>query len=176
VRRHCWACIAAKRQCTVARAWQYGKSTLERAIANGSNYAFETTLVGETITALLSRAAVTHDVVMLYCGLASPEMHMARVALRVALGGHHITEEKIRERWTTSRLNVIELLPFLAKAAGFDNSTQAQPGEDIPEPASVLPDHGRVVAPDGTNPAALQAVPEGARPVVEAMRLPGTSG
>jgi predicted ABC-type ATPase len=27
-----------------ARAWQYGKSKLESAIANGTNYAFETTL------------------------------------------------------------------------------------------------------------------------------------
>jgi predicted ABC-type ATPase len=161
-----------------ARAWQYGKSTLERAIADGTNHVFETTLGGETITALLSRAAATHDVVMLYCGLASPEMHIARVALRVAHGGHHITEEKIRERWNTSRLNVIKLLPSLARLQVFDNSTQAQPGEDIPDPVLVLHvDHGRVLAPDGTEAAALQAVPEWARPVVEAaMRAAGASG
>ncbi len=157
-----------------ARAWQFGKSTLERAIADGTNYAFETTLGGNTITSLLSKAAQTHDVVMLYCGLSSPEMHLARVALRVAHGGHHITEEKIRERWSTSRLNVIKLLPSLAKLQVFDNSTQAQPGEDIPDPVLVLHvENGRVRAPKGNDAAALQRVPEWARPVVEAaMRLP----
>ena len=158
-----------------ARAWQYGKSTLESAIANGTNYAFETTLGGNTITALLSKASQTHDVVMLYCGLSSPALHVARVALRVAHGGHHITEEKIRERWSTSRLNVIKLLPSLAKLQVFDNSTQARTGQDIPDPVLVLHvEKGRVLAPNGTDATALQAVPEWARPVVEAaIRIAG---
>ena len=152
-----------------ARAWQFGKSTLESAIADGTNHAFETTLGGNTITALLAKAAQTHDVVMLYCGLASPEMHLARVALRVAHGGHPITEEKIRERWNTSRLNVIKLLPSLARLQVFDNSTQADPGEGIPDPVLVLHvESGRVLVPEGRDAAALQAVPEWARPVVEA--------
>lgn len=152
-----------------SRAWQYGKATLESAIASGTNYAFETTLGGNTITAFLSKATQTHDVVMLYCGLASPEMHLARVALRVAHGGHHISEEKIRERWTTSRLNLIKLLPSLARLQVFDNSMQARPGEDIPDPVLVLHvENGQVLAPDGTNAAALKAVPAWARPVVEA--------
>jgi predicted ABC-type ATPase len=155
-----------------ARAWQYGKATLESAIANGTNYAFETTLGGNTITALLLNAAQTHDVVMLYCGLASPALHLARVALRVAHGGHHIAEEKIRERWNTSRLNLIKLLPSLARLQVFDNSTQARPGEDIPDPALVLDvENGKVLVPDNTDAVALQAVPAWARPVVEvAMR------
>ena len=158
-----------------ALAWQYGKSALESAIAGGTNYAFETTLGGNTITALLSKAAQTHDVVMLYCGLSSPELHLARVALRVAHGGHHIADGKVRERWTTSRLNVIKLLPSLARLQVFDNSTQAQAGEDIPDPVLVLHvENGRVLAPKRSDAAALRAVPEWARPVVEAaMRLGG---
>lgn len=152
-----------------ARAWQYGKSMLERAMAYGTNYAFETTLGGNTITALLYKASKTHDVVMLYCGLSSPELHLARVAMRVANGGHHISEEKIRERWNKSRLNVIRLLPSLARLQVFDNSRQAQPGEDIPDPVLVLyVENGRVLAPDATDATALQAVPEWVRPVVEA--------
>ena len=158
-----------------ARAWQYGKATLESSIVSGRNYAFETTLGGNTITALLSKAAQTHDVVMLYCGLSTPELHMARVALRVAHGGHHIAEEKIRERWGTSRLNLIKLLPSLARLQVFDNTAQAQPGADIPDPVLVLHvEDGRVFAPDSADPAALQAVPAWARPVVEAvMRFAG---
>ena len=159
-----------------ARAWQYGKSTLESAMANGTNHAFETTLGGDTITALLYKAAQTHDVAMLYCGLSSPELHLARVSLRVAHGGHHIAEEKIRERWSTSRLNLIKLLPSLARLQVFDNSAQAQAGEDIPDPVLVLHvDGGRVLAPHPTDAAALQAVPGWARAVVEAaMRFGGS--
>jgi predicted ABC-type ATPase len=159
-----------------ARAWQYGKAALEGAMASGTSYAFETTLGGDTIAALLSRAARSHDVAMLYCGLSSPELHMARVALRVAHGGHHIAEEKIRERWSTSRLNLIKLLPSLARLQVFDNSTQAEPGEDIPDPVLVLHvENGRVLAPQRTDAAALRAVPEWARPMVEAaMRLAGS--
>src|SRR5205085_9996057 len=91
------------------RAWQHGKSLLERAIANRSNHAFETTLGGTTITRLLRDAAKTHDLLMLYCGPASPELHIARVAQRVAHKGHPIPDEKIRERWNTSRSHLVQL-------------------------------------------------------------------
>src|SRR3546814_13252242 len=37
-----------------AEAWAYGKSRLEGAIAGGTDFAFETTLGGNTITALRS--------------------------------------------------------------------------------------------------------------------------
>ena len=43
------------------RAWQHGKSLLERAIASADNFAFETTLGGSTITRLLRDASKTHD-------------------------------------------------------------------------------------------------------------------
>jgi predicted ABC-type ATPase len=152
-----------------ARAWQVGKDALESAIANGTNYAFETTLGGNTITALLLKATKTHDVSMLYCGLASPELHMARVALRFAHGGHHITEQKIRERWETSMLNLVRLVPMLDNLQVFDNSKEVRPGEDIPDPVVLLQmQGGNVVKPDPNDPVALAAVPAWARPVIEA--------
>jgi predicted ABC-type ATPase len=95
------------------RAWKHGKFLLERAIASGSNHAFETTLGGNTIARLLRKASKTHDVLMLYCGLDSPELHIARVAQRVAHKGHPIPGEKIRERWNTSRADLVKLLPVL---------------------------------------------------------------
>lgn len=156
-----------------ARAWEYGKRSLEAAIANRSNHAFETTLGGTTIRGLLATAAATHSIVMLYCGLASPELHVARVALRVAHGGHHIAEEKIRERWSTSRLNLIRLLPRLSRLQVFDNSTQAEPGREIGDPALVLDlRDGAVLVPDASDPAAMAAVPPWARPIVEAALRP----
>jgi predicted ABC-type ATPase len=150
-------------------AWEHGRQLLEDAIATGSNFAFETTLGGNTITRLLREASKTHDVLMLYCGLASPELHIERVALRVAHKGHPIPEEKIRERWRTSRANLVQLLPSLARLQVFDNSVSVEAGEEIPDPALVIELEGRrVVFPDVLSPAALAMVPAWAQPILEA--------
>ncbi|MDF2463213.1 MAG: hypothetical protein K0Q43_1448 [Ramlibacter sp.] len=152
-----------------ACAWAHGKSRLEAAIANRSNHAFETTLGGTTISRLLEGASKTHSVVMLYCGLDSPELHIARVKMRVAHGGHHISDEKIRERWDASRLNLIKLLPRLSRLQLFNNSVSVEPGRDIPDPVLVLDvESGRVNCPDQHDAAAMNAVPPWARPIVEA--------
>ncbi len=151
------------------RAWQHGKSRLEHAVATASNFSFETTLGGATITRLLREASRTHDLLMLYCGLASPELHLERVAQRVAHQGHPIPEEKIRERWTTSRSNLVQLLPVLARLQVFDNSHTVEAGQDIPDPALVLElEHRRIVFPEVLSAEALAAVPAWAQPIFEA--------
>src|SRR5690606_19277285 len=115
------------------RAWRHGRVLLEAALEQGCNHAFETTLGGRTIPALLERASRTHDVMMIFVGLASPEQHIGRVRLRVAHGGHDIPERKIRERWVTSRANLVRLLPLLARLQVFDNSVQVRLGDEIPD-------------------------------------------
>jgi predicted ABC-type ATPase len=79
-----------------ARAWQEGMRRLDEAIAKGWNHAFETTLGGKSVAAKILEATKTHDVLIWFCGLSSPELHIARVNARVAAGGHPIPEEKIR--------------------------------------------------------------------------------
>lgn len=153
-----------------ADAWAFGKSRLEAALAGGTDFAFETTLGGNTITALLTKAVATHDVVMIFCGLDSVERHISRVALRVRHGGHDIPEQRIRERWTNARANLISLLPQLKALQVFDNSLEAAPGETIPEPRLVLEmEDGRVLHPAQGDLAALKATPGWAKPIVEAV-------
>jgi predicted ABC-type ATPase len=108
-------------------AWTKGFDLLRRAIATKQNFAFETTLGGNSIAAALNEAAASHDIRIWFCGLASPELHIARVKLRVVAGGHDIPEAKIRERWIGSRMNLIQLLPHLAALKVYDNS-QSVPG------------------------------------------------
>lgn len=152
-----------------ARAWAHGRAQLEAAIAQGRNFAFETTLGAHTIPELLARAADTHDVVMLFCGLASVELHLRRVKARVAAGGHDIPEAKIRERWSASRLNLVRLLPHLARLQVFDNSAQALPGKPIPDPLLLLASlRGHVTHPGPGDREALDETPEWARPIVQA--------
>jgi predicted ABC-type ATPase len=150
-------------------AWEYGRSRLEAAISQGANYAFETTLGANTITGMLEHAARTHDVLMMFCGLSSPEHHIARVQARVASGGHPIPENKIRERWVASRLNLIKLLPRLARLQVFDNSLDVAPGQEIPDPVLVLEMvRGHISVPEPSDAEALGATPAWARPIVQA--------
>ena len=121
-------------------AWHQGKRLLERAIAERLDFAFETTLGGHTISALLHEAlAAGIEVRMWFVGLSSPELHMARVRSRVARGGHDIPEEKIRERYDRSRINLIELMPRLTELRVFDNSFDADPHSGhSPQPTVIL--------------------------------------
>lgn len=105
-----------------AEAWQEGVRRLREAIANGADYAFETTLGARTIPQLLREACNLHEVTVWFCGLESAELHIERVAARVAAGGHHIAEDKIRGRYDSSRANLIALMPYLATLRVYDNS------------------------------------------------------
>lgn len=146
-------------------AWTRGKELLERAIAEGGDFVFETTLGANTIPRLLARAAREDMAVkMFFVGLASVEHHLRRVAARVADGGHDIPEAKIRQRWANSRLNLIALLPHLAELKVWDNSAEADLSTAAPAPVLLL--HlraGKIIAPKN-----LSATPDWAKPVVAA--------
>ena len=147
-------------------AWYEGKRLLERAIAERLDFAFETTLGGHTIPVLLHKAAAAGiDVRIWFVGLASPEMHIARVRARVARGGHAIPDDKIRERYDRSRLNLIELMPALTELKVYDNSIEADPDAGrSPQPILVLHVAERRIV----QMIDLPKTPDWARPVVAA--------
>ena len=152
-----------------ARAWQHGVDLIDQAIAAGHSHAFETTLGGNTIPQKIAAAAKTHDVLVWFCGLRSPEQHLARVATRVAAGGHDIPEAKIRERWVNAPLNLIALMPHLAELRVYDNSADAATGEPVPDPMPVL--HVRAGAVHfPLTLADLERTPEWAKGIVRAAR------
>jgi predicted ABC-type ATPase len=98
-----------------------------------------------------------------YVGLATPELHVARVRSRVARGGHNIPEETIRERYHRSRLNLIRLIPQLTELRVYDNSIEADPHTGaLPQPTLILHvDEGRIV-----NSCDLATAPEWAKPIL----------
>ncbi|WP_313398704.1 AAA family ATPase [Stenotrophomonas sp.] len=147
-----------------ATAWQEGTHRLRAAMADNRDYAFETTLGANTIPKLLREACQQHEVTVWFCGLESIELHLQRVAERVANGGHDIPEEKIRQRYDSSRLNLIELLPHLTTLHVYDNSRPPD-AEGQVEPLLVLEvDRGRILCP--TEQEEFAQVPEWAKPVV----------
>lgn len=147
-------------------AWHEGKRLLDRAIAERLNFAFETTLGGNTVTALLAKALSARvEVRIWYIGLSSPELHIARVRSRVARGGHDIAEAKIRDRYHRSRLNLLRLLPGLTELLVYDNSIEADPHDGaFPEPMLILHQvRGTIV-----NSCDLASAPEWAKPILMA--------
>jgi predicted ABC-type ATPase len=147
-------------------AWQQGRRLLQRAIAERLDFAFETTLGGNTLPRLLAGAASQgSEVRVWYAGLSSAELHIQRVRARVARGGHDIPEADIRRRYEHSRLNLIQLLPHLTALRVYDNSAQADPAAgQAPLPGLVLRmEQGTILA-----PANLARTPDWARPIVAA--------
>jgi predicted ABC-type ATPase len=154
-------------------AWFEGKRLLERAIRERLDFAFETTLGGHTIAALLETAmAAGIEVRIWYAGLDSAELHIARVRARVAKGGHDIPESKIRERYEQSRLNLIRLMPALAELRIYDNSEEADPEAGAaPEPRLILHMRGAAIV----QSCELEKVPEWSKPLMAvAIRIAGT--
>jgi predicted ABC-type ATPase len=152
-----------------AHAWNESVRRLDKAIAQGHSHAFETTLGGRTVAARIAAAARTHDVMMWFCGLASPDLHVARVRARVAAGGHDIPEARIRERYPQAMQNLITLMPCLAHLQVYDNTVEADVGSAIPDPVLVLEmRNGGLVWPAANDGGALQRTAEWAKPLMEA--------
>ncbi len=149
---------------SVAR--QEGRRLLERAITERLNFAFETTLGGHTITALLNSAhSEGIEVRIWYVGLRTVELHIARMRARVSKGGHDIPEARIRERYDRSRLNLIELMPKLTELRVFDNSKEADPDTGVPPDPQLLlhMKRGKILSsPD------LAEIPEWTKPILAA--------
>jgi predicted ABC-type ATPase len=147
-------------------AWRQGVRLLKRAIEEGLDFTFETTLGGSTITTLFMQAAERGiEVHVWYVGLSSPELHIERVQARVSQGGHDIPEHDIHRRYEHSRLNLIALLPHLTTLHVYDNSMDADPAAGrTPKPTPVLHmERGKILGPPD-----LVATRNWAKPIVAA--------
>jgi predicted ABC-type ATPase len=131
-----------------AAAWSQGRTLLERAIDQHLDFAFETTLGGQTMSELL---------------------HIERVRQRVMRGGHDIPRVKIVERYDSGRKNLVRLLPQLASVRVYDNSVQADPGQGMtPAPRLLLHCLERKIVSPTKLRSLLADTPEWAKPVVAA--------
>ncbi|MEG4286614.1 zeta toxin family protein [Microcoleus sp. A006_D1] len=106
-----------------------GRIMLERlqTLSNsGTDFAFETTLAARSFAAFL-RSCKTKDytINLIYFWLRSPELAIARVARRVASGGHSIPEDVIRRRYDRGMRNLLALyLPLCDNWIIYNNSNE----------------------------------------------------
>jgi predicted ABC-type ATPase len=155
-------------------AWRLGYDRLRTAIDRGGDFAFETTLGGKSILGELHRALkLRREVRVVYVGLASLELHVARVRARVARGGHDIPLAKIRERYGRSLANLVTLIGKASTVDVFDNSTETTDG--APRAELVFRMRGRrITAPSQAK--LLLTCPEWAKPVAAAALRASRSG
>lgn len=135
-------------------AWQQGFQWLQDAIKNDTHYTFETTLGGHSICSRL-KAAIDKgiQVRVIYVGLSSAQKHIARVQARVKNGGHAIPNQTIEQRYTNSKLNLIELINHgLDELVVWDNSAELLDGRPHAKKVFHFKKQAWILPPDNSCP------------------------
>lgn len=104
-----------------------GKLMLEEInhhAGSGASFAFETTLSGKMYARLIPEwRRKGYRVKLIFLSLPSADVALARVAARVALGGHTVPEEVVRRRFTAGLANFREVYQRIVDAwLLYDNS------------------------------------------------------
>lgn len=91
----------------------------------------ESTLAGHGAISLMAWAkSAGYRTLLIYVALGEPELHIDRVRLRVAQGGHDIADADIRRRYFRSLARAPEAIRLADETVVLDNAG--------PEPARVL--------------------------------------
>jgi predicted ABC-type ATPase len=97
---------------------------LQKLLKNDRKISFETVFSSQEKIKLLKQAQEQgYKVYLYFVSTNSPTINIDRVKTRVAIGGHAVAEEKIRERYYRSLNNLFGALQFVHRAFFFDNST-----------------------------------------------------
>ena len=88
------------------RAGQLMLEEIDRLVAHGDNFAFETTLSGRSYSQRIRRWRQNgYHVKLIFVSLPEVEMAVTRVARRVSEGGHSVPADVIRRRFVMGRQN-----------------------------------------------------------------------
>ena len=82
---------------------------------------------GAKLQFLRDAIAAGYEVTLLFIGLAGVALSEARVAHRVAGGGHDVPSEKLARRYAQSLANLAQAIQFVPVVYLFDNSSAATP-------------------------------------------------
>ena len=92
------------------RAGKLMLEQIDRCIRKGESFAFETTLSGRTyIKKINEMKAKGYKVIIYFLKLASVDLAIERVKLRVSEGGHNVPVKDIKRRFERSWINFQEI-------------------------------------------------------------------
>ncbi len=97
-------------------------------LRDGISFCFETVFSHPSKIDFLATAK-THgyEIILVYIHLKNDQLNQARVAQRVAEGGHNVPSEKIITRIPRTMQYVSDALPLVDTAQFYDNSSQREP-------------------------------------------------
>ena len=99
-------------------------SEIERRVRKGDSFAFETTLSGRVYARLIPdwrRAG--YIVRLVFFSLPNPDVALARVAARVAQGGHNVSKGTVKRRFAAGLSNFQNVqMRLVDKWERYDNS------------------------------------------------------
>ena len=106
------------------RAGRLVLDEIRRNLSDGTDFAFETTLSGRTYRRVVQHAKrCGYRVHILYLWVPTADLAIARIADRVAEGGHSVPESDVRRRFTRTLANLMtEYRPLADSLHFFDNS------------------------------------------------------
>ena len=88
------------------RAGRIMLAEIQRRTRNGESFAFETTLSGHVYARLIPQwRNAGYRVKLIFLSLPNPEIAIARIAARVAQGGHNVTSPVVRRRFVSGLRN-----------------------------------------------------------------------
>lgn len=124
--------IAAQRWPDDAAARSYEAARLaaaerDRMLRAGESFVTETVFSHPSKLDLLREAGARGFTTTLHVVVIPEALAVARVADRVANGGHQVPEDKIRERYARLWGHLVEGIGFVAQARVYDNSRAASP-------------------------------------------------
>ncbi len=103
---------------------------IAKKIVAKQDFIYEMTLSGLRALPIMRRAkAAGFEVSLIFVALESADLHVFRVAQRVAAGGHNIDEYVVRRRYEKSFDNLQFALFIADEAAIYDNSSEDGPNE-----------------------------------------------
>ncbi|GHU05946.1 hypothetical protein FACS1894205_6670 [Alphaproteobacteria bacterium] len=101
---------------------------IERLVAQGESFSFETTLAGRIYARMIPQwQAEGYAVHLLFLTLPDAETAIARVAARVAQGGHAIPEDVIRRRFAAGLRNFHSVYKLLVNGWMLYDNKGTQP-------------------------------------------------
>ena len=130
-----------------ARAARVALDLTRNLIDDRVSFSIETTLAGRTHLRTIAAARTAgFGIVLLYFAAVSPEVCLARIARRVAEGGHDVPEADVRRRFARSLQNLpayaaqtdlwrifdVTRLPVHVAAEGRSGCLDARSGDGLP--------------------------------------------
>ena len=106
------------------RAGRLMLEEIKTRIRQMKSFAFETTLSGRSYAQRIPEwRALGYHVTLIFLNLPNPDIALARVAARVAQGGHNVPEDVVRRRFRTGLRNFEEIYKDLVDVwILYDNS------------------------------------------------------